>query len=69
MTQTTSGTQAGYEYAVDKGLTEQSDVDAYIGPSDSFRRGMQMRIDELKKKEESETATSKTPTINDITNN
>lgn len=53
-----SGTQAGYEFAVDKGLTQQSDVDAYSGPSESFRNGMQLRINELKKIEEAKNATS-----------
>jgi hypothetical protein len=53
-----SGTQSGYEWAVDKGLTKQSDVDQYSGPSESFRNGMQLRIDELKKKEASQNATS-----------
>lgn len=55
---TKSGEEAGYEFAVEKGLTEQIDVDMYTGPSESFRRGLQKRIDELKKKEQSETATS-----------
>ena len=53
-----SGTEAGYEFAVEKGLTKQWEVDAYTGPSESFRKGMQKRIDELKKQQQSETATN-----------
>lgn len=52
-----SGTERGYEYAVEKGLTTQDEVDAYTGPSESFRNGMQLRINELKKKETGTTAT------------
>lgn len=52
-----SGHEAGFQYAQDKGLTTQAEVDAYMGNSDSFREGMKLYIDSLKKKEDGETAT------------
>lgn len=41
-----SGTEAGYQWAKDHGLILQADVDAYTGPSTSFRNGMQRYVDE-----------------------
>ena len=53
-----SGTQAGYEFAQKNGLSQQYEVDAYSGPSDSFRNGMQKWVSEVIAKEKSQTATS-----------
>jgi len=53
-----SGTQAGYEFAQKNGLSQQYEVDAYSGPSDSFRNGLQLWVNEVIAKEKSQTATS-----------
>ena len=42
-----SGHDAGYTYAKQKGLTTQSQVDAYEGNSESFRAGLQQWVNEV----------------------
>jgi hypothetical protein len=59
-----SGHEAGWEFAERVGITQQYEVDNYMGNSDSFRAGMQQYLDQLKKKEEAETATTTTTTTN-----
>ncbi len=44
-TEDCSGHEAGYEWAEEKGIT-QDDVDDYSGNSESFREGMQSYVDE-----------------------
>lgn len=56
------GTEAGYNFARKNNLTKQAEVDAYAGPSESFRAGMQKWIDEVSAKEKSQQATSNPPT-------
>jgi hypothetical protein len=55
---TKSGTQAGFEFAEKVGITSQAEVDAYDGPSESFRKGMQAWVDQIKKKRENDNETA-----------
>jgi len=53
-----AGTDAGYNFARKNSLSTQGEVDAYDGPSDSFRAGMQKWVDEVLAKEKTQQATS-----------
>jgi hypothetical protein len=66
MPKESSGTSAGYLFAQKNGLSQQYEVDAYSGPSDSFRNGMQKWVDEVIAKEKSQQATN-APSSNQAT--
>jgi len=64
MAKTTSGHEAGKEFARRVGITQQWQIDNYSGNSQSFKEGMQEYLDELLAKQNSPQATLNPNQIN-----